>query len=82
MDPEDMSSFHPISNLQFISKTIERFVSPQLVDHLMENKIYPNLQLARFGICDTALSGFRSYLTSQIQYVKINGKASMSTPLL
>ena len=135
MDPEDMSSFRPISNLQFISKIIERVVSPQLVDYLMENKIYPNLQSAfrkgystetallrvhndllealdsghqaflvmldfsaafdtidhqilldrlesRFGICDTALSWFRSYLTSRIQYVKINGKASVSTPLL
>ena len=104
-----MSSFRPISNLQFISKIIERVVSPQLVDYLMENKTYPNLQSAftkgystetallrvhndlseamtidhqillgrlesRFGICDTALSWFQSYLTSRVQYVKINGK--------
>ena len=46
MDPEDMSSFRPISNLQFISKTIERVASPQLIDYLTENKIYPNLQSA------------------------------------
>jgi hypothetical protein len=46
MDPEDMSSFRPISNFQFISKTIERVASPQLIDYLMENKIYPNLQSA------------------------------------
>jgi hypothetical protein len=39
MDPEDMSSFLPVSNLQFISKTIERVTSPQLIDYLMENKI-------------------------------------------
>ena len=38
MDPEDMSSFRPISNLQFISKIIERVVSPQLVDYLMKIK--------------------------------------------
>ena len=135
MDPEDMSSFRPISNLQFISKTIERVASPQLIDYLMENKIYPNLQSAfrkgystetalllvqndllealdsghqallvmldssaafdtidhqillgrlksRFGICGTALSWFRSYLTSRTQYVKVNGKISASTPLL
>lgn len=46
MDPEDISSFRPISNLQSLSKTIERVASSQLIDYLIENKIYPNLQSA------------------------------------
>ena len=74
MDPEDMSSFRPISNLQFISKTIERVASPQLIDYLTENKIYPNLQSAfRKGYStETALLRVQNNLSHQALVVMID----------
>ena len=134
MDPEEMCSFRPISNLPFVSKSVEHVVARQLFGYLMDNNIYPKLQSAyrqrhstetallrvhndlmvaldsgnqallvlldfsaafdtidhkilisrlenRFGVAGIPLSWFQSYLQSRTQYVKVNGKASASTPL-
>jgi len=46
MDPADCKSYRPISNLSVLSKTVERLVARQLVDHLNLWKLMPDLQLA------------------------------------
>ena len=39
-------NFHPISNLQFLSKLVERAAADQLQSHLLENNLFPILQSA------------------------------------
>jgi len=46
MDPADSKSYRPISNLSVLSKTVERLVARQLVDHLNLWKLMPDLQSA------------------------------------
>jgi hypothetical protein len=46
LDPEDIKSYRPISNLSVISKLLERIVSKQLVQYLTQNKLLPNFQSA------------------------------------
>ena len=43
---EEFSSFRPISNLTFLSKSIEKVVSHQLIEHLEKNNIHVPLQSA------------------------------------
>jgi len=38
LDPEEPQNYHPISNLTFISKVIERIVANQLNAHLADNR--------------------------------------------
>jgi len=46
LDPSDGKSYRPISNLSVLSKTLERFVARQLIAHLNEWKLLPELQSA------------------------------------
>jgi len=46
MDTEDVKSYHPISNLTFMSKTVERLVCHQLVSFLEKNNLLPSHQSA------------------------------------
>lgn len=46
MDPSDISSYRPISNLSFISKTMERVVSRRLAGHTNKQKLLPETQSA------------------------------------
>jgi hypothetical protein len=46
LDPEDVKSYRPISNLSVISKLLERIVSKQLVQYLTQNKLLPKFQSA------------------------------------
>ena len=46
MDPADCKSYRPISNLSVLSKTVERLVARQLIDHLNLWKLMPDLQSA------------------------------------
>ena len=46
LDPADVKSYRPISNLSFISKLLERIVSKQLVKYLQDNDLLPSLQSA------------------------------------
>ena len=56
LDPEDLSSYRPVSNLSFISKVVEKAVSIQLVDYLENNGLFPSHQSAyrKFHSCETA----------------------------
>ena len=46
LDPDDVKSYRPISNLTFISKVIERIVASQLTGYLQTNKLLPDHQSA------------------------------------
>ena len=46
MDPSDISSYRPISNLSFISKTMERLVSRRFTAHTDKYKLLPDMQSA------------------------------------
>ena len=46
LDPADVRSYRPISNLTVISKLLERIVSSQLVKYLKDNGLLPDLQSA------------------------------------
>uniref|UniRef100_A0A671U025 Reverse transcriptase domain-containing protein n=1 Tax=Sparus aurata TaxID=8175 RepID=A0A671U025_SPAAU len=43
-DPNDLNLYRPISNLPFISKTLERVVAAQLQSHLDTNKLHEPFQ--------------------------------------
>jgi len=46
LDPYDMNSYRPISNLSFVSKLLERCVNNQLNEHLNANGLLPDVQSA------------------------------------
>ena len=47
MDDTNMSSYRPVSNLPQLSKILERIVNRQLIDHLEEFKVIPDVQSGR-----------------------------------
>ena len=46
LDPADVKSYPPISNLSMLSKLLERLVARQLLDYLTASKLLPELQSA------------------------------------
>ena len=46
LDAENLSNYHPISNLNFISKVIERAGAAQIQDYLSSNGLYGKVQSA------------------------------------
>ena len=46
MDHDSLASYRPISNLSFLSKTIERTVSSQTYSYLERNELFPMMQSA------------------------------------
>jgi len=46
LDPADVKSFRPISNLTVLSKVLESLVARQLLDHVRVHRLLPNLQSA------------------------------------
>ena len=46
LDPADVSSYRPISNLSVVSKLLERLVAKQLVGYLTASGLLPKLQSA------------------------------------
>ena len=46
MDPADVRSYRPISNLSVVSKLLERLVARQLLDYLTNSGLLPRLQSA------------------------------------
>ncbi|CAB3991211.1 Hypothetical predicted protein [Paramuricea clavata] len=57
LDYEEYTNFRPISNLQFLSKVIEKVAAGQLLEHLANNKLEEPFQSAykRFHSAETTL---------------------------
>ena len=50
LNPDDLNSYRPISNLNFISKTIERVVAVKFNEHADANNLLPVRQFA-YRVC-------------------------------
>ena len=46
LDPDQLKSYRPISNLSFLSKVVEKCVAEQLVDHLEKHGLFAKFQSA------------------------------------
>jgi len=57
MDPADVRSYRPISNLPVVSKILERLVARQLLAHFNKSSLLPRLQSAyrAFHLTETAV---------------------------
>jgi len=57
LDPEILKNFRPVSNLQFISKLIEKAVASCVIDYLTTNNLHEPLQSAykKYHSTETAL---------------------------
>ncbi|KAL9958483.1 hypothetical protein ACROYT_G035500, partial [Oculina patagonica] len=57
LDPDELSNQRPISNLSFLSKTLERIVASQIDEYLHDNGLYARMQSAnrKYHSTETAL---------------------------
>ena len=57
LDPNELKNYRPVSNLSFLSKVIEKAVSAQLTQHLLQNSLFEPHQSAyrKFHNTETAL---------------------------
>lgn len=61
LDPSDLNSYRPISNLSFVSKTLERLVSRQLVNHTDKHDLFSTTQ-----------SGYRVNYSTETALVRLH----------
>jgi len=68
LDPSDLASYRPISNLSFVSKTLERLVSRRLTEHTDKHSLLPSTQSAyrAHHSTETALLRIHNDLVSAI----------------
>lgn len=60
LDPENLRNYRPVSNLAFISKTLEKIVAAQLTSHMKTNGLYEMHQ-----------SAYRCYHSPETALVKV-----------
>ena len=68
MDPEDNNNFRPISNLSFLSETLERIAAVQLDNHLTDHQLYAKMQSAhqKYHSTESALLKVFNYINTAI----------------
>ena len=44
LDPESLKNYHPVSNLTFVSKLLERIVAKQMQDNILQHQLYEKHQ--------------------------------------
>jgi len=64
LDPDEVSSYRPVSNLSFISKTVERVVAARFSKHIESNGLLPVHQSAyrQFHSTETAITALHNDL--------------------
>ena len=74
LDPNDVKSYRPVSNLTFMYKIVERLVSRQVTEHLHRNGLMPTVQSAyRHGYStETALLKIVSDITDATDAGKVS----------
>lgn len=60
LDPADVRSYRPISNLSALSKLLERLVAKQLLEYLTKKRLIPELQ-----------SAYRAYHSTETAVLKV-----------
>ena len=72
-DHEENNNYRPVSNLQFLSKVLEKSACLQLQQYLDENNLYPEYQSAyRKGhSCETALLKIVNDIQKDVQNRKM-----------
>ena len=74
LDPENMNNYRPISNLSFLSKTLERVLMNQLSTYLTENSLHDPFQSAYqpHHSVETAILRVQNHLLSAMNEGKIS----------
>lgn len=64
LDSENLNNYHPISNLSFVSNTLEKVVAKRLDTHLTKNNLHEPSQSAykKFHSTETALLKVQNYI--------------------
>ena len=73
LDPEDLNSYRPISNLTFLSKTVERVVAIRFVEHAELHGLLPHNQSAyrSFHSTETAVLAVHNSIVRTIDSGKL-----------
>ena len=69
LDPNDLGSYRPISNLGFLSKVVEKVVDARLAEHVNRHRLLPIVQSAYRPFHLTDMQGFRSGDPSDISVI-------------
>jgi len=75
MEPDDLNSFRPISNLTFLSKIVERVVTKQFTSHAALNGLCPERQSAyrQFHSTESAVLVLHNDIVCAIDRGEITG---------
>ena len=79
LDPEQLSSYQPVTTLPFLSKLLEKAASSQLMSYLECNSLIPTYQSAylKDHSCETALF----YFVNNVQQMLSEGKVVLLVQL-
>ena len=73
LSPDDMTNYHPISNLNFISKILERIVAKRIHAHMVSSSLYLPFQSAyrKYHSTETALLAVHDYFIHSLDNGKV-----------